>query len=187
MSWHQINSCKNYLLTSLGVGIAVLTWSQAATLAQINSTFAPTEIYQLAAPQRLTIPPIAQSEISLTTKSESVASQGDLFTPPQFNTAIVREFPNIWQMRVPIDQVSSLYAVYELKAENGNGSSVSSEQHSSSTVPVVIEPLPIMEISRDINSNTVLVQGGFRLKMDITNTQVAGVYNGELTVVVDRR
>lgn len=187
MSWHQVHSCKYYLLSSLGVSIAVLAWLQAPTSAQLTSTFAPTEIYQLAAPQRLTIPPIAQSEFALTTKSESVASQGDLFTPPQFNSVIIREFPNVWQMRVPVDQVNSLYAIYELKASNGNNNSVSSEQRSNSTVPVVIEPLPIMEISRDPNSNTALVQGGFRLKMDLSHSQVAGVYAGELTVVVDRR
>lgn len=186
MSWHHIRDYKRYLIRCLGVSLVMLA-SPAPSSAQLLTTSAPVEIYQLATPQRLTIPPVAQSEISLTTKSETVANPADLFTPPQFNTVIVREFPAIWQMRVPIDQVASLYAIYELKAQNGNGNAVSSEQRSNSALPVVIDPLPIIEISRDLNSNTALVQGGFRLKMDISRAQVAGVYAGELTVLVDRR
>ncbi|MBE9000644.1 MULTISPECIES: hypothetical protein [unclassified Nostoc] len=187
MSWYPTKSCKRYLLNSIAVSLAMLACSQTPTVAQFISTVEPTEIYQLATPQKLRIPPIAQSEISVIAKSESVTNPGDLLAPPQFNTLIVREFPNIWQMRVPVDQVNLLYATYEMKAENGKSNAVSSEQRSNSVVQVVLEPLPIIEISRDLNTNTALVQGGFRLKMDVSGTQVAGQYAGELAVIVDRR
>ncbi|MBG1263758.1 hypothetical protein [Nostoc commune] len=187
MSWYPTKSCKRYLLNSIAISIAMLACAQAWTLAQFIPTVEPTEIYQLATPQKLTIPPIAQSEISVTTKGESVRNPGDLLAPPQFNTFIVREFPHIWQMRVPVDQVNLLYATYEMKAENGRSNAISSEERSISAVPVVLEPLPIIEISRDPNTNTALVQGGFRLKMDVSGSQVAGQYIGELAVVVDRR
>ncbi|MCC5624987.1 hypothetical protein LC574_28350 [Nostoc sp. CHAB 5715] len=175
------------MLNSIAISIAMLAYPQTRTVAQFISTVEPTEIYQLATPQKLRIPPITHSEISVTTKSESVTNPGDLLAPPQFNTLIFREFPRIWQMRVPVEQVNLLYATYEMKAENGKSNAVSSEQRSSSVVQVVLEPLPIIEISRDPNTNTALVQGGFRLKMDISGTQVAGQYAGELAVVVDRR
>ncbi|MBH8552478.1 hypothetical protein I8751_08830 [Nostocaceae cyanobacterium CENA357] len=187
MLWHLTKSWKRYLLSPIAISIAILAYPQTRTVAQFIPTVEPTEIYQLATPQRLKIPPIAQSEISVTAKSESVTNPGDLLAPPQFNTLIVREFPNIWQMRVPVDQVNLLYATYEMKAENGRSNVISSEQRSSSVVQVVLEPLPIIEISRDSNTNTALVQGGFRLKMDVSGSQVAGQYTGELAVIVDRR
>lgn len=187
MSWHKIKICKGYLLSCLGLSTAIVVWSQSQTQAQFISVVEPVEIYQLATPQRLTVPPIVHSEISLATKSESVRDSGDLAAPPQFNTLVVREFPGIWQMRVPVEQVAVLYATYEMKADNGRNSAVSSEQRSEAAVQVVLEPLPILEISRDLNSNTALIQGGFRLKMDISSAQFAGDYTGELTVVVDRR
>lgn len=187
MSWNKLKIYKGYLLFCLALSAAILISSQLPTQAQFISVAEPVEIYQLATPQRLTIPPVAHSEVSLTTKSESVRDSGDLTAPPQFNTLVVREFPGIWQMRVPVDQVASLYATYEMKADNGRNSAVSSEQRSDAAMPVILEPLPIIEISRDLNSNTALVQGGFRIKMDISSAQVAGSYTGELTVIVDRR
>jgi hypothetical protein len=187
MSWHKIKIPKVYFLSCLALSAAILVCLQTQTQAQFISNIEPIEIYQLATPQRLTVPPIAHSEITLTTKSESVRDAGDLAAPPQFNSVVVREFPGVWQMRVPIDQVDSLYATYEMKADNGRSSAVSNEQRSDAAFPVVLEPLPIIEISRDFNSNTALVQGGFRLRMDISQAQVAGNYAGELMVIVDRR
>ncbi|WP_026734434.1 hypothetical protein [Fischerella sp. PCC 9605] len=187
MSWHKIKICKGYLFSCLGLSTAILVWLQSQTQAQFISSVEPIEIYQLATPQILTIPPIRQSEITFTTKSESVNNPRDLLAPPLFNTSIVREFPRIWQMRVPLDQVDSLYATYDIRGQNGNDNAMSNEQHSDAAVPVVIEPLPIMEISRDPNSNTAVLQGGFRLKMDLSSSQFAGTYSGDLTVIVDRR
>ncbi|HIK05308.1 MAG TPA: hypothetical protein IGS40_11440 [Trichormus sp. M33_DOE_039] len=187
MSWHKFKIHKGYLLKYLGFSTAIVVGLQTQTSAQFISIAEPVEIYQLATPQRLTVPPIAHSELSLAIKSESVRDSSDLTAPPQLNTEIVREFPGIWQMRVPVEQVDSLYAIYELKAENGRTSAVSNEQRADAAVAVVLEPLPIIEISRDLNSNTALVQGGFRLKMDISSANFAGDYAGELTVIVDRR
>ncbi|MEH2259272.1 hypothetical protein [Nostoc sp.] len=147
----------------------------------------PTNINQLSTPQTLVIPPLPASEIVPAAKSESVANSQQLLSPPGFNNFISRDFPNFWQMRVPIEQVGFLYATYEMKAENGRNNAVSNPQSSNSAVQVVIEPLPITEISRDQNSNTALVQGGFRLKMDLSTAQSAGLYGGNVAVTVNRR
>ncbi|WP_066425037.1 hypothetical protein [Anabaena sp. 4-3] len=187
MSWDKIKIYKSYLLGCLGASIAILIGIQLKASAQYFSGITPIEIYQLAIPQKLTIPPINPSEIAITSRSDTVKHSGDLSAPPPFNTSIVREYPNIWQIRVPVDEVDSLYATYELKAENGKDNAVTNEQRSDAALPIVIEPLPIVEISRDTDSNTALVQGGFRLTIDIANTPIAGNYAGELTVKVDRR
>lgn len=176
------------------VGATFLMLTQSAVKAQtafLGNTD-PTEINQLSVPQTLVIPPITQTEIlpsNVTAAggsiSESVSSERDLLSPPQFSTNLIREFPTFWKMRVPIEQVGLLRAKYELRGANGSGDAVSNLQNPSSKLPVTIEPLPIREISRDQNSNTALVEGGVRLRMDLSPSQSAGAYLGELTVTVD--
>ncbi|AFZ27088.1 hypothetical protein Cylst_5039 [Cylindrospermum stagnale PCC 7417] len=180
-------SCQHHLFKSLGITIALLGLQQPSTLAQsLFGNPEPTEINQLSTPQSLDIPPIAQTEIS-PTRNESVTNEQDLLAPPQFNIVITRDFSSIWQMRVPIDQVNSLYATYALKAGNGQNGVFSSQQNSNSTVQVSLEPLAITEVSRDQNSNTALVQGGVRLRMNLAKAQLAGAYAGQLTVTVNSK
>jgi len=168
--------------------VALLVLSQPRTLAQfLFQNTEPTKINQLSTPQKLVIPPLAPSEIAPAATSESVTNKEDLLAPPRFNTVITRELPALWQMRVPVEQVGLLYATYELKAESGRSNAVSNEQNSNSAVQVVLEPLPIIEISRDQNTNTALVQGGVRLKMDLSSAESAGVYAGDVTVTVNQR
>ncbi|BBD65963.1 hypothetical protein NIES4072_03580 [Nostoc commune NIES-4072] len=181
---NKIVSYQSYLVTCLGVVLGIV-WP-ASSPAQFISRPEPTEINRLATPQTIKIPPIQQSEIAPAISSESVA-QGDLLSPPRFNTFITRELPGIWQMRVPIEQVGLLYATYELQAQNGANNAVSNQLRSDSALTVVLEPLSIVEISRDPNTKTALVQGGVRLKMNLSNNQLAGTYSGELIVRVDQR
>ncbi|MBC1221481.1 hypothetical protein GNF10_16395 [Nostoc sp. UCD121] len=181
-------SHKRYLIRWLGLTVALLALPQPKISAQsIFSNTSPTEINQLSVPQKLSIPPLKQSEILPSGITESVASGQDLTAPPRFNRVITRELPALWQMRVPIEQVGSLYAIYEMNADNGGVNQFSSEQRSDVKVPIVLETLPIIEISRDTNTNTALVQGGVRLKIDLSTAEVAGSYSGELNVVVNQR
>jgi hypothetical protein len=183
----EIISRHRHLIGYLGIAVALMAWPQSRVLAQsLFTNPKPTEIYQLSTPQKLTIPPLAPSEISPAATTESVANEQDLLAPPQLNAVITREFPALWQMWVPTDQVASLRATYEFKSESGQANQFSGEQHSGSGVSIVLEPLPILEITRDQNTNTVLVQGGVRLKMDLSTAQSAGAYAGELTVTVNR-
>ncbi|WP_427162745.1 hypothetical protein ACQFX9_15120 [Aliinostoc sp. HNIBRCY26] len=176
------------ILSFLSTILTLLVLPQPRTLAQyFQGSIEPTEIYQLSTPQRIVIPPLNSSEITPNSTSESVGSEDELFAPPSFDTVITRELPGIWQMRVPIEQVGLLYATYELRAGNGRINTVSYEDNSGSTVAVVLEPLPIVEISRDPDTNTALVEGGVRLKMDLSNARLAGGYTGDLTVTVKQR
>ncbi|MEH2196403.1 MAG: hypothetical protein V7K98_27700 [Nostoc sp.] len=180
---------RNKIISCLGMTVALLVLTQPRALAQfLFQSTEPTKINQLSTPQKLVIPPLAPSEIApAAATSESVTNKEDLLAPPRFNTVITRELPALWQMRVPVEQVGLLYATYELKAESGRSNAVSNEQNSNSAVQVVLEPLPIIEISRDQNTNTAVVQGGVRLKMDLSSTGSAGVYAGDVTVTVNQR
>ncbi|MBE8988862.1 hypothetical protein [Nostoc sp. LEGE 12450] len=181
-------SHKRLLTKGLGITAAILAWPQPQTLAQsVFPNTSPTEINQLSVPQTLSIPPLRQSELLPGNITESVAGGQDLTTPPRLNAVITRELPALWQMRVPIEQVGSLYAIYETRADNGGVNQFSSEQRSDVEVPIVLESLPIIEISRDQNTNTAVVQGGVRLKIDLSTAEIAGTYSGELTVVVNQR
>ncbi|WGV26385.1 hypothetical protein [Halotia branconii] len=177
---------RNQVISCLGTIAALLLLHQPQTLAQyLFSSAEPTEIYQLSTPQKLVIPPLAPSEISPAAVTESVA-QENLLAPPRFDTIITRELPALWQMRVPLEQVGFLNATYEIRAENGRSNAVSNDRRSESAVSVALEPLPIIEVSRDQNSNTALIQGGVRLKMDLSTAQSAGAYGGDLTVTINQ-
>ncbi|MBD2523585.1 hypothetical protein [Nostoc sp. FACHB-133] len=179
----------NKIISCLSMTIALLVLTEFRTSAQfVFGNAEPTEINQLSTPQRLVIPALAPSEIVPAAKtSESVANEEDLLTPPRFNTVIIRELPALWQMRVPVEQVGLLYATYEIRGENGRRNAVSNEQRSDSAAQVLLEPLPIIEISRDQNTNTALIQGGVRLKIDISSTEFAGAYAGDVTVTLNQR
>ncbi|BAY41186.1 hypothetical protein NIES2111_55780 [Nostoc sp. NIES-2111] len=183
------NMSPNKIFRCLGMTVALLVFIQPRTSAQLLFENAePTKINQLSSPQRVAIPPLSPSEIlPAATTNESVSNQEDLLAPPRFSTVIIRELPALWQMRVPVEQLGNLYATYEIRAENGRGNAVSNAQRSDSAVQVLLEPLPIIEISRDQNSNTALIQGGVRLKMDVSSIGAAGAYAGDMTVTINQR
>ncbi|MBH8563703.1 hypothetical protein I8748_16140 [Nostoc sp. CENA67] len=183
----QANSHQHHLKYCLGMLVALLAWPQPEATAQSLNLPEPTQIYQLSTPQQVVVPPQQLGEIVPAPVSETVRTQQGLLARPQFNTLITRELPGLWQMRVPVDQVGSLYATYEIKAGNGQSNRFSSDERSEQTVRVAVEPLPIIEISRDENTNTALVQGGVRLQFDLANAGVAGGYVGVLNVTVNQR
>jgi hypothetical protein len=187
MSPNKITSYQYHLFRCLTIGIALVLPLQDRSSAQFISNNRPTEIYKLATPQILAIPPVKQSEISPSSSSDFSTSPGNLLTAPHFNLRITRELPGLWQIRVPANQVGSLFATYELRAINGRNNTISSNKNASAVVGVILEPLPITEISRDPNSKTALLQGGVRLRMDLSNTQFAGEYSGNLLVILNRR
>ncbi len=186
MSRNKITSHCYFFLGCCGIAIASLLYSQNRVLAQFAPFNQPTQIYRLAAPQELVIPPLRQSEISSFGQSEAIANPGNLSTPPRFNFLITRELPRLWQMRVPLDQVGILYATYEIRGKNGSSNAVSSNKDANSAVGVIIQPLPITEISHDPYTKTAVIQGGVRLQMDLSNSKFAGDYFGNLTVTVNR-
>ncbi|MBD2438633.1 hypothetical protein [Nostoc sp. FACHB-110] len=184
---NQANSPQHHLKYCLGMLVALLVWPQPQAMAQSLQLKEPTQIYQLSTPQQVVVPPQQLGEIVPAPVSETVTSQQSLLASPQLNTLITRELPGLWQMRVPLDQVGSLYATYEIKSVNGQNNRFNSDERFEQTMRVVVEPLPIIEISRDESTNTALVQGGVRLQFDLANTEIAGGYGGVLTVTVNRR
>ncbi|PMB26619.1 hypothetical protein CEN47_15805 [Fischerella thermalis CCMEE 5319] len=186
VSDRQIN-CKLYIQRCLGVVAAFLTLPHFQATPQSLDVSEPTQIYQLATPQKLTIPPQELGGILPNSFSEKVKDEQDLLAPPLFNPIVTREFPGLWQMRVPIDQVGSLYATYDLKGVNGQVDGFSNNQRGDQAMQVSVEPLPIIEISRDEATNTALVQGGVRLRFDLSTARTAGSYGGVLSVTVNRR
>jgi hypothetical protein len=180
-------SWQRHLLNGLAICVSLL-WIQPPTLADsLLDNSIPTEINQLSSPQKLTIPPLSPSEISPNSRSESVAEKQNFLTAPSFNAVIKRELPKLWRMRVPLDQVNSLYATYELKAKDGEENEFKHEKRPDSSVKVVIEPLPINIISEDTTTNTALIEGGVNLTIDLSQASSAGQYIGDLIVTVNQK
>ncbi|MBD2387969.1 hypothetical protein H6G32_21595 [Cylindrospermum sp. FACHB-282] len=174
--------CQRYLISSLGIGLALLVWTPSRTLAQSScDNPAPIEINQLSPCNQLTNLPLSASEVLPGANSEFVTNEGDLLAPPPFNTVIIRELPTLWQMRVPSDQVDSLHVTYKLEND-----AFCTDKCSESKVKVVLEPLPINKISEDEISKTSVVQGGVRLKLDLSTAKQAGKYSGDVTITVNQ-
>ncbi len=193
MSLTKIINGQIYLITCLSLGATLFTLLQPRASAQ---TFfknpLPTQINRLSTPQRLVIDPASQSEIfpgvysnSGNAITESVSNPEDLLRPPQSNVIVNRVIPAFWQMRVPIDQVGRLRAVYEIRGANGTINAISNDQNSHAIVGVALQPLPIQEISRDDKTQTAVVQGGINLRLNLSQAESAGAYAGNLTVTVN--
>ncbi|MFB2773352.1 hypothetical protein ACE1AT_29380 [Pelatocladus sp. BLCC-F211] len=187
ISTHKF-SHNRHLQRCLGILVTLLTLSQSQAWAEPSVVLPePTQIYELATPQQLTIPPQQLGEVLPASESETVSNEQDLLAPPPINTVVTREFPGMWQMRVPIDEVDSLYATYELKAVNGQSDGFSSSDRTNQNMRTHVEALPIVEVSRDETTNTAVVEGGVRLQFDLSTAAVAGEYGGVLTVTVNRQ
>lgn len=178
---------QNYFQRCLGILVGVATLSQPHVWAQSLVLPEPKQIYDLATPQELSIPPQQLGDILPNSVSETVKNEQDLTAAPVLSAVVTRELPGLWQMRVPIDQVGSIYATYEIKGMNGQANGFSNNTRSDHSVRVSVEPLPIVEISRDESTNTALIQGGIRLHFDLSTARVAGGYGGVIKVTVNKR
>jgi hypothetical protein len=178
---------QGYLQGCLGILVAFLTMPYSQALSQSIVVQEPTQIYQLSTPQQLTIPVQQLGDILPGSGSEKVGNGQSLLAPPTFNMLVSRELPGLWQMRVPINQVGSLYATYELRGVNGQVNGFSNNEHTNQAMQVSMQPLPIVEISRDEATNTALIEGGVRLLFDLSLARSAGKYGGVLSVIVNQR
>ncbi|PLZ99745.1 hypothetical protein CEN50_06055 [Fischerella thermalis CCMEE 5268] len=178
---------QNYFQRCLGILAGVAIFSQSQVWAQSLILPEPKQIYELATPQELSIPPQQLGDILPNSVSETVKNEQDLTAPPVLTAVVTRELPGLWQMRVPIDEVGSVYATYEIKGMNGQANGFSNNTRSDRSVRVSVEPLPIVEISRDESTNTALIQGGIRLHFDLSTARVAGGYGGVIKVTVNKR
>jgi hypothetical protein len=195
MSLTKIINRQLYLISCLSLGATLFASLQSRTLAQ--TTFLqkspPTQINRLSTPQTLRIPGATQQEIFPGVQgaggaiNESVSNEQDLLRPPTQNVTLHRQIPAFWQMRVSVDQVPRLRATYVLTGEDGTTNAISNGQNSRAKVKIVLNPLPIREISRDQNSQTAVVEGGVDLILNLSQAESAGEYRGDILVTVDTK
>jgi hypothetical protein len=157
--------------------VALIALPQAQALAQSAPPDDPPAgiIYQLSFAQDRKIPELKSSEIIGDPDFQDYANnKQQLLAAPPFQD-IIRDLPQFWRLRVPIEQISSVNAKYQLTAQNGKVNPFNNIQ---------LIPLPITEISRD--QKNAVVQGGVRMQFgNLSKTGNAGSYNGRLSVCVE--
>ncbi|MGD1871812.1 MAG: hypothetical protein ACFB02_02045 [Mastigocoleus sp.] len=159
-----------------GVVATLLALPQLPTYAQTAPPPDPPGIYQLSFAQQLDISPL-----DIFASDKDMISPGeDLLTGPvPFNQFLSRELPQLWKMRVRNEDVEHLEAQYTVNPTNPQGSPFNN---------VVLEPLPIITVSSDPDTKTVVVQGGVRFIFDnLSNTGNESDYRGQLSVCVKRK
>jgi hypothetical protein len=104
---------------------------------------------------------------------------------PGFEARIVRTIPALWWMRLRDESdLDTLDVRLNLSANDGGRDRLAHDRDEDSQIRVELRPLdPVVAIDDD---DSVVVEGGALLILDLTGVRSAGTYNGTLTITVDR-
>jgi hypothetical protein len=179
----EIMICQRNFSRCLAIVVALMALPQPQVLAQ-SVPPDPEQLYQVSFPREgLTISEFKSQELFTEIDlSDTVNNSGDLRGKPlPLSPAISRDLREFWKMRVRAEDVQFLLPEYKLSADNGKANPFNNV--------IKFDNLQITEVSRDPNTNTVVVQGGVRLQFqDISNFfGKADTFSGRLSVCVKRR
>lgn len=98
---------------------------------------------------------------------------------------VLREVPDIWEVKEPPPIPASAYQVnYFLSGANGVDDVLSLPGFPASMISVTIEEIPAMDVGGPPGPRRL--QGGARFTLDPNQADMAGQYTGTLTVEVNR-
>jgi len=102
----------------------------------------------------------------------------------RLESRIVREIPAIWSMRVrDEEELHSFDVHYRIVASDGSPDRMRLNDRSDSEIRATLEPLTPAVVLRDDDS--VVIEGGAILVLDLQSVRTAGRYTGTLTVTVN--
>jgi hypothetical protein len=104
---------------------------------------------------------------------------------PGVEARIVRTIPALWWMRLRDERdLDNLDVRVDLSATDGGRGRLAHGRDEGSQIRVEVRPLePVVTID---DTDSVVVEGGALLILDLTGVRAAGTYNGTLTVTVDQ-
>ncbi|MDX1389720.1 MAG: hypothetical protein R3344_11060, partial [Acidobacteriota bacterium] len=103
---------------------------------------------------------------------------------PAFDARVVRRLPSIWWMRLrDPDELDNLGVRLDLTAIDGTRDRLGHSGTNDSQIRVLIQPIDPVVTRDDVDS--VVVEGGAYLILDLSEVRSAGRYSGTLTVTVD--
>ncbi|MDX1388367.1 MAG: hypothetical protein R3344_04210 [Acidobacteriota bacterium] len=103
---------------------------------------------------------------------------------PAFDAQIVRRLPAIWWMRLrDPSELDSLGVRLDLTSVDGSRDRLGHSLEHESEIRVTVRPLDPV-VSRD-DVDSVVIEGGALLILDLSEVRSAGRYTGTLTVTVD--
>jgi hypothetical protein len=138
---------------------------------------------------RVLLEPVTAAEITGMDKGQAVSCGGFQFGNDgihslNLRSMVSRKVSELWRLRMPVD--ARLYALdvsYELVGANGRSSRLCNLDKSESEIKVQIDDIPPRVVGREANS--MLIEGGMVMHLQLEGARAAGKYSGTLTVVVN--
>jgi hypothetical protein len=123
----------------------------------------------------------ASQAVSMGRWSDTGATDSPAF---QIETRLVRSVPAVWRMRVSdFDAVQSTNVRYALTAPDGRVNTLTGVEDPGSVIQALISPLPPLVVEGDLDS--VTIEGGLLLNLDLRGVRTSGVHVGTLTVTIE--
>jgi hypothetical protein len=134
-------------------------------------------------PDTITLDPIKDIFVN---PSGYAKNTQELYTQPDLIQNITRQAT--WKKQVPLDKIQlPLKVTYELKDNNGTANRLNSSTNGNSAIKVILNPLEIIEISRNQENNLAVIEGKVEFTLDPTQSQIAGVHGGRLSVCIQSK
>jgi hypothetical protein len=102
----------------------------------------------------------------------------------EIDTHLVRTLPDVWRMRVAdLDSIYATNVRYTLSALDGTANALTNLDNPTSVIHASITPLAPRPVDGTLDS--VMLEGGLVLDLDLRDVRTAGVHAGTLTVTLE--
>ncbi|MEA5572758.1 hypothetical protein [Calothrix sp. UHCC 0171] len=134
-------------------------------------------------PTQITLDPIKDIFVN---SSGYAQNTQELYKQPDLIQNVKRQIN--WTKRIPLDKMQlPLKVTYEFKSNNGTANRLNNSTTSNSTIGVILNPLENNLIFRSEARNVAVVEGRVELTLDPTQSQIAGVHGGRLSVCIQSK
>jgi hypothetical protein len=131
-------------------------------------------------PDKITLDPIKDIFVN---PSGYAKNTQELYTQPDLIQNIKRQAT--WTKRVPLDKMQlPLKVTYELKDNSGTANRLNNSTNGNSAINVILNPLESNLIFRSEARNIAVIEGKVEFTLDPTQSQIAGVHGGRLSVCI---
>jgi hypothetical protein len=158
---------------------AALAWTVAAAAQEPAAPEVRASL--VLAPSQVLAPPTA-AELLLGSWIEAVPLRGRAPEDVPVRTVVVREIPELWELRIPAEvPLESLDVSYEIVADDGVRYRLSG---AGDEIPIKLRPGRPVLVRRE--GPLAVVRGGAVLELHVQDVRRAGTYRGQLRVSVER-
>jgi hypothetical protein len=141
------------------------------------------EIPRVTVTSRVAIEPVTATELLLGQTLSAVPFSGDVPSIAPARSMVVRELPNLWQVRIPDGRSRKAPHVrYELRGTDGSRNRLSLDGRPGTSLRVQLKPI-LPQIRTRANGWSE-VEGGVAIYVNTEDLRVPGDYSGTLIIDV---